>query len=107
MRAIILAAVALTACQQATAPAAKPSPTATGYIAKVQALPPAQRDGVLLRAILAGGGPGCQGVAKTQPQPPHNGQPIWIVTCTEGSQWLISLADDGTATVTGARNPNA
>ena len=104
---LALAALPLAGCQNQAAPAPKPSPTESGYIAKVQALSPGQREGVLLRAIIKGGGPGCQGIKTVKSEPATKaGQPDWLVTCDEGSQWEVVLSDDGTALVTGARNPN-
>jgi hypothetical protein len=114
--------VLLAACGQ---PASTPADTATnaaspavehGYIAKVQALNPGQRAGVLFRAIEKGGGKDCQGVAKVDAigtresttrtaagtSASSAGQPTWRVTCSEGSQWTVTLGDDGTALVTGA-----
>ena len=77
-----------------------------GYIAKVQALSPRQRDGVLFRAIQRGGGAACQNVVQTETMPATRaGQPVWRVTCPDGSQWMVALADDGTAVITGARDP--
>jgi hypothetical protein len=102
-RAALLLPLALAACGD-PAPQAPPKPKESGYIARVQALTPGQRDGVLFRAIQAGGGQACQGTKLVEPLSPlRNGQPRWRVTCEEGSQWLVSLADDGTALVTGAR----
>lgn len=105
-RVLVFAPLAmLAACGQ---PAPAPSPTTaaeSGYIARVQALSPGLRDGVLYRAIKGGGGKPCQGVAQTEVrEPAKTGQPIWRVTCTDGSQWLVMLSDDGTATITGARD---
>ena len=99
--------VLLAAC---SGPAPAPTNTAAaagehGYIAKVQALSPGQRAGVLFGAIRKSGGTGCQGVTQAETMPPSaNGQPVWRVTCDEGSQWLVALSDDGTALVTGARD---
>lgn len=106
MRRVTPALVLLaTACgQPAPPPAPKPKPTESGYIARVQALPPGQRDGVLFRAIRASGGQACQEIKQVETAPPvRAGQPHWRVTCIDGSQWSVSLADDGTALVTGAR----
>lgn len=101
----LLAPLALLAACHAQAPAPAPSPSESGYIAKVQALSPGLRDGVLFRAIKSGGGAPCQGVKQAEVRPPSKaGQPIWRVTCTDGSQWLVMLSDDGTALITGARD---
>jgi hypothetical protein len=99
--------VLLAACgQPATAPTNTAAPAAEhGYIARVQALSPGQRAGVLFRAIEKSGGKGCQGVAQVEPMPASKtGQPTWRVTCVESSQWIVVLSDDGTALVTGARD---
>ena len=86
------------------APVPAPKPTESGYIARVAALPAGQRDGVLFRAIQAGGGQSCQNITQVETMPPvRPGQPAWRVTCSDGGQWSVSLADDGTALVTGAR----
>lgn len=96
----------LAACGKPATTDTAPKPAAeTGYIAKVQALPPGQREGVLFGAIQKGGGQACQGVKQVETMPAtKTGQPVWRVTCDEGSQWSIALADDGTALVTGARD---
>jgi len=103
----LLGALLLAACGQ-PAPAPTNSAAATtehGYIAKVQALSPGERAGVLFRAIGKSGGTGCQGVTQVETMPPSNsGQPTWRVTCGEGSQWMVALGDDGTALVTGTRD---
>ena len=31
----------------------------------------------------------------------------WIATCTGGERWLVTIAADGTATVTGRADPAA
>ena len=85
-------------------PQPTPSPTASGYIARVQALPEGQRRGVLFRAIRGGtAGASCQGVTKTEAVAPDaSGRPGWRVTCDEGGRFFVSLSDDGTAEVTSA-----
>lgn len=93
-----------TANTATTANAAAATPS--GYIAKVKALPPGQRDGVLFRAIQQGGGDSCQGVQKVEAlDATKQGHPNWRVTCPGGAQWIVTLSDDGTALVTGARDP--
>lgn len=103
----LAAFILLAGCgQPAPAPAPKATaPAETGYIARVQALAPGQRDGVLFRAIQrAPGGQTCQGVTLVEPRAPTKaGQPVWRVTCEGGAQWSVMLSDDGTALVTGAR----
>ncbi len=76
------------------------APTASGYIAKVLALPPRQLNGVLYRAI-DDAKQKCQGIGDTVRQADNNGKPVWAVRCTDGGAWLITIGDDGTADVTG------
>ena len=94
---------ALAACGD-PAPTPKATPAETGYIARVQALTPREREGVLFRAIQSGGGGRqCHEVTQVEPMPPaKGGQPIWRVTCTGGAQWSVALQDNGVAQVTGA-----
>jgi len=86
------------------APQPRATPAETGYIAKVQALSPREREGVLFRAIQSGGGnQKCHEVTQVEAMPPaKGGQPNWRVTCTGGGQWLVALSDNGIAQVTGA-----
>ncbi len=102
----ILAACVAACGQPAPAPVATATPAETGYIARVQALSPGQREGVLFRAIQGSpGGQGCQGIDQVESRPATKaGQPVWRVTCDGGAQWAVMLADDGTALVTGARD---
>lgn len=99
-------AVALAACSQQPAndnavASVTNNAADTGYIARVKALPDGQLRGVLLRAITDGGET-CQGVQDLSREPDREGQPVWSVRCTEGSTWVITMADDGVAKVTGA-----
>lgn len=99
---VLLAACGQPAPQQTNT--ASPAPKETGYIARVQALPPGQREGVLFRAIRSSGGQSCQEIKQVEPLPtPPSGQPAWRVTCLDGGQWRVALTDDGTALVTGAQ----
>lgn len=95
--------LALGACGD-PAPAPKAAATETGYIARVQALSPREREGVLFRAIQSGGGNRqCFEVTQVEPMPPaKGGEPSWRVTCSGGGQWLVTLGDNGIAQVTGA-----
>jgi hypothetical protein len=103
-RFVFLLALSLAACDQ---PAPQPSRKPTGehgYHAKVNALPSRLRDGVLFRAIRSGGGEACQDVKQVVDQPPaKNGDPAWLVTCSDGAEWYVQLGDDGTALVTAVR----
>lgn len=98
----------LAGCDKAPAPPANSTAPAgeSGYIAKVRALPPGQRNIVLFRAIAQGGGGGqCQGIKTVEDAAADaSGEPAWRVTCTDDSQWHVRLQDDGTALVTGARS---
>ena len=71
------------------------------YAAKVAALSPGQRDGVLLRAIRDAGRD-CQQVAKSQRIDPVAGAPAWAATCNDGGVWVVALNPGGIATVTNA-----
>ncbi len=71
------------------------------YVARVRSLPPAQRDGVLLRAIRDAGRD-CQQVTKSEAVPDSGGAPEWTATCDDGGVWLVALNPGGVATVTGA-----
>ena len=100
-----LALLAACGAQEGTpAPTNNTAAEEHGYIARVQALPAGQREGVLFRAIQSGGGSACQGVKQVDNLPATPaGQPAWRVTCMDGSLWRVALADNGTAYVTGAR----
>ena len=104
-RLLLPSLVLLAACgQQPSQPdnAAAGPPKESGYIAKVKALPAGQREGVLFRAIQKSGGQACQGVTEVQDMAPTPaGQPVWRVICVDRTPWRVSLADDGTAFVTG------
>ena len=76
------------------------SPAQSGYIAKVLALPPRQLNGVLYRAI-DDAGQKCQGIGEALRQADKAGKPMWAVRCIDGGAWLITIADDGNASVTG------
>ena len=106
MRIVLLAPlVLLAACGQ---PAPSPAPTATapasnGYGAKVAALPEKQRAGVLMRAIRDAG-QNCQQVVEATAAGAAGAPPAWVATCDDKRQWVVAIADDGTATVADARD---
>lgn len=101
MRALALApALLLAACGQpsAHAPAAPATPDPNGYAAKVAALSPPLRAGVMLRAIRDAGQQ-CQQVVASKAAPGTT-PPAWIATCADRRQWVVGIGDDGTASVT-------
>lgn len=99
----------LAACGPAPdAAPATAAPDANGYAAKVAALPVRLRAGVLLRAIRDAG-QDCQQVTEAerapgQPIPQPAGRAAWVATCDDHRQWVVVVADDGTATVADARD---
>ena len=78
--------------------AAAPGPAPVDYIARLRALPPAQRDAVFLRAIRDAG-QDCQGVTASAAGGATGGKPAWSATCTDGKTWVLILGADGTMTV--------
>jgi hypothetical protein len=106
MRLFLLAPFALlAACGQ---PSPAPAPTATaaaanGYAAKVAALAPAQRAGVMMRAIRDGG-QDCQKVVTVVPAGTGGTPQGWLATCDDQRQWVVAIADDGSATVANAKD---
>lgn len=98
--AIMLAACGSQPAEPVAANTTAAAPRETGYIAKVLALPPRQLNGVLYRAIDDAKQP-CQGIAEATRQSDRNGKPVWAVRCLDDSAWLVALADDGMADVTG------
>ena len=93
----------LAACSDEAPRATAATPAARGdYVARVRALPEGQRNGVLFRAIRDAGRD-CQGVTESATAGEADGPAAWLATCEGGGQWLVALADDGTATITDAR----
>jgi hypothetical protein len=78
--------------------AATAQPGGSDAQARVKALPDAQRNGVLIRAIrdanLA-----CQQVTESSLSQTSNKVPVYFATCEDGAVYAVALADDGTATV--------
>lgn len=110
----ITAALALAACggggQQATNDAAannvaENATDATNYQAEVMALPPAQQNGVFLRAVRDAGF-NCQEVTQAERFDPVQGNPAWRVTCDNRTPHLISITRDGTAKITSRTDAN-
>lgn len=72
----------------------------TDYVAALRAMPEAQRRATLLRAIRDAN-QACQQVVDATTADPVNGNAAWGVRCEDGRGWLISIAPDGNAKVTG------
>lgn len=104
MRGILLLAgvLVLAACKPAESPtfnsSAGSTPTPTNVSAAVDALPPAQRDAVLLRAIMDANLP-CQKIEKAERMSTPDGKMEWRATCDGGTQHLIDIQPNGSATV--------
>jgi hypothetical protein len=100
----LLLLLPLAACgtseERAPAPANNAA-AATGVIATVENLPEGQVRGVLFRAIRDGG-EACPQLTSFARAGSDAGRPAWTATCSDRSTWRIVIADDGTATVTGA-----
>ena len=93
--------VSLAAC--GSAPNADNSMAATtngssDYLAKISQLNEKERNGVLFRAI-SDAGRGCQGVTRSVAGPAMQGNPSWIATCDDGTPWVVSINDQGVASV--------
>lgn len=98
MRWPLILPILVAGCHQpAPAPAPAASPTAGGYAAKIAGLPDTLRAGVMLRAIRDAG-QDCQRVIGSEPASGAT-PPAWIATCDDKHRWVVSIADDGTATV--------
>ncbi|MBN8849861.1 MULTISPECIES: hypothetical protein [unclassified Sphingomonas] len=68
------------------------------YAAAVAVLPVGQQRGVFLRAIRDAGLP-CQDIIDSTRFPDEHGVSSWRAECDDGSQHLIEIRKDGTATV--------
>ena len=102
----IIAALALplAGCGPASEPVATTNTTTPDdYVARVKALSPGQRDGVLLRAVRDAGRD-CQQVTKSEAIPDVMGAPAWTATCDNGGIWVVALNPGGVATVTSAKD---
>lgn len=101
---IMASALGLAACGQGGGPAPQASPTTAAngkdFRQEVANLPEAQRKIVFLRAILDANQT-CQGIGNAVRQPDQDGRFVWLAQCTGGAAWLVALAADGNAGVTG------
>ena len=89
----------LAACDDAPAPREVPSTEAgEATKARIDALDPAQRDALFLRAIRDAGQE-CQRVEGSAHNGLHFGMPSWVARCRDGRDWLVMLRPDGSALV--------
>jgi hypothetical protein len=71
-------------------------------VERIQAMNEGERNVTLFRAIRDAGRD-CQGVTRSVPTDPVQGRPAWIATCDNQGEWLIAIAPNGTAIVSGGR----
>ncbi|HEV2567275.1 hypothetical protein [Sphingomonas sp.] len=103
----IAAGAALAACTPATdegnssnAATSAPAANGTDYVAEIRTMAPEQRKATFLRAIRDAQ-QACQQVVAEQDAGPMNGEAAWTVRCEDGRGWMIVIARDGNAKVTG------
>lgn len=84
------------AASNATAPAAN----GTNYVETIRAMPEGQRRATFLRAIRDAR-QDCQQIVEDKASKPIDGNAAWGVRCEDGRGWLIAIAPDGNAKVTG------
>jgi hypothetical protein len=86
----------------ASPPATAPTVAANGtdYVATIRDMPEGQRRATFLRAIRDAN-QACQQVVDDRASDPVDGNAAWGVRCEDGRGWLISIAPDGNAKVTG------
>ena len=84
------------AASNATAPAAN----GTNYVETIRAMPEGQRRATFLRAIRDAQ-QACQQIVEDKASAPVDGNAAWGVRCEDGRGWLIAIAPDGNAKVTG------
>ena len=103
IRLSLLAPLTLTACQQAATDNRTSPPAADNtYLTRIAALPPAQQQMVLFRAIRDAH-QDCQDIDRTERLPDQDGRALWRVTCRGGGQLAVSIGADGIANVTAPR----
>jgi hypothetical protein len=101
----IAAGAALAACAPSgdagnNASAAAPAPGGTDYVAEVRKMTPEVRKATFLRAIRDAK-QACQQVIAEQDAGPVDGAVAWTVRCEDKRGWMIAIARDGNAKVTG------
>lgn len=77
-----------------------PASNGVDFAAEVRQMPEAQRRATFLRAIRDAR-QACQQVVDAKASEPVDGNAAWGVRCEDGRGWLISIARDGNAKVTG------
>jgi hypothetical protein len=83
---------------------ATPAPTpgaADDYLARINRLPPRQRDTVMFRAI-DDAGLDCQGVIGSAPREAVAGRPAWTAPCDNKRTYVVVLQPGGIMQVLGA-----
>lgn len=93
----IALAAALAACGSEDAPSPGAA-VAAGLKSRIDALRPAARDALFLRAVRDAGHD-CQRVVGSAYNGVHFGMPGWAARCSDGVDWLVMLRADGTALV--------
>lgn len=99
---LLTGVLVLAACKPVESPtfnkSSEPTSNPTNVSAAVDALPPAQRDAVLLRAIMDADLP-CQKIEKAERMTTPDGKMEWRATCDGGTQHLVDIQPNGSATV--------
>lgn len=94
-----IAILLLAGCERREAPSAQPAQAESNdYKARVEALQPASRNALFLRAIRDAGRQ-CQSVAGSAYNGEQFGMPSWVARCEDGRDWLVMLRQDGSALV--------
>ena len=72
-----------------------PAPVAEGnYLEQIEALPGAQRDIVLMRAIQDSNIP-CQHISGSDVHAKVRDRPTWVAHCADGRDWIVMLEPGG------------
>lgn len=98
-----LALLALTACEGGGADNAQTGPRPLDAVQnQVRAMPEAQRNAVLIRAIRDAGQE-CQHVESAEPQPAAaDGSPVYLARCAGGRAYAVGIGRGGNASVQAA-----
>lgn len=106
LRHAVIAAIlplSLAACGSSGNTATQEATTNNGsdvaYLARIEQMNENERNGVLFRAI-SDAGRACQGVTRSVAGPAMQGNPSWVATCDDGTPWVVSINNQGTALVT-------